>query len=206
MGLKPVLGVMGAIGSGKSTVASLFAEHGLAVIDADRIVDKLYSDTDFIKSKLVPVFGEKILREDQTVNRRFIADVVFSEADKLKALNQAVHPAVISRIYELMELYDKDNKVKGVVLDVPLLLETSLDKVCDYLIFIESDLDKSLQRASKRSGIAKKELEKRQKSQIFLDKKKNIANYTIYNNTETSAMEGQVADVISDIFHNFYGE
>jgi dephospho-CoA kinase len=206
MGSKPVVGVMGAIGSGKSMAASMFGEFGFAVIDADRIVSDLYRDEKFINDKLVPLFGEKTLDENGTVNRNYISSVVFEDGGKLEELNNAVHPAVIERIEEMLVNYDKNNQVKGVVLDVPLLLEAGVDKQCDYLVFVEADIEKCIERASKRSGISQKELKKRQNSQIFLDKKKNIANYTLNNNTETFVLKRQVADVISDIFHEFNGE
>ncbi|MFI4913006.1 MAG: dephospho-CoA kinase [Sedimentisphaeraceae bacterium JB056] len=203
---RPVIGVMGGICSGKSLVSSIFGEFGFVVIDADKIVSELYNDRQFVERQLVPVFGEKVADENKQVNREFLSDVVFDDKEKLGRLNSIVHPVVLDRIKELLSVYRDSDHVRGVILDVPLLLETGLDKDCDVLLFVETDEALRRQRAMKRSGISQKELEKRQKSQIFLDKKKNIANYTVYNNTETSVLRVQVADVISDINHKFSGE
>ncbi len=203
---KPIIGVMGAIASGKSFVSSIFKEFGFAVIDADQIVKELYSDRRFVENNLVPIFGEKVADDKEGVNRRLISDVVFSNAQKRARLNSVVHPAVAERLEQLLSLYMEDKSVKGIVLDVPLLLEAGLDKKCDFLIFVEADTAICRQRAAQRDGISIKELEKRQNSQIFLDKKKNIANYTINNNTKTSAVRKQVGGVISDIFREFNGK
>lgn len=203
---KPIIGVMGAIGSGKSFVASLFARHGCAVIDADAIVSKLYSTGEFVNTHLVPIFGEKVIDSDGNVDRKFISGIVFDDAEKLKQLNAAVHPAVIDKMQSQLNEYLAADDVKAVVLDVPLLVETGYHKECDFLVFVECDEKICIERAAKRSKISKKSLEKRQKSQILLDNKRNIANYIVYNNAETSVVEWQVTNVISDIFRSFCGK
>ncbi len=199
---KPVIGVMGAIASGKSFVSSIFGEFGFGVIDADAIVGQLYDDMRFVNSKLVPIFGENLFDDAGRVNRKYISGVVFNSKKKLSELNVAVHPAVFEEIKRLLSVYRAQDETKGIVLDVPLLLETGLDKRCDYLVYVESTPQLCAQRIANRSKISQKELKKRQKSQIFLDKKKNIANYIVYNKSETSVIKRQVADVISDIFRN----
>ncbi len=200
---KPVIGVMGAIASGKSFVSAIFGEFGFGVIDADAIVGQLYNDIEFVNLKLLPIFGEKLFDTAGKVNRNYISDVVFNSKEKLKMLNAAVHPAVISEMRGCLSEFQSRDEFVGIVLDVPLLLEAGLDKWCDFLVYIESTPELCAQRIAKRSKISKKNLEKRQKSQIFLDKKKNIANYILYNNSETSVIKKQVADVISDVFLRF---
>ncbi len=196
---------MGAIASGKSTVAKVFEEFGFAAIDADGIVEQLYCDEKFVREQIVPVFGDQAINIDGTVNRRAISSVVFEDKAMLKRLNEAVHPEVISKMEKLTADFQQCNEIKGIVWDVPLLMESGLQNRCDYLVFIEADEAQCERRAAKRSGISKKEWEKRQNSQILLDKKKNIANYIVCNNGKTYALKEQVADVISDILEKFRG-
>lgn len=200
---KPVIGIMGAIASGKSFVSSVFGEFGMAVIDADAIVRGLYNDKNFVDSRLVPIFGEKIFDSQGNLDRVYISTTVFNDPQKLKELNDAVHPAVGEVMKTQMNQYMQNAGFKGIVLDVPLLLEVGSDKWCDYLVFVDSQSSLCAQRAKKRSKITEKELENRQKSQISLDIKRKIANYIIYNNSDMSVIKRQVNDVISDIFHNF---
>ena len=203
---KPIIGILGAIGSGKSTVARLFGESGFAVIDADKLVDELYHDKEFIRNKLLPIFGEKVIDCCGKVNRKAISDVVFNDSQKLKELNSVVHPSIIAEFERKTIVLKSAEGVRGVVWDVPLLVETGMHNSCDYLIFVEANIENCVDRVVKRSGIQKKEWKKRQNSQILLDKKKKLANYIIYNNADTYALTGQVADVISGIFHNCSGD
>jgi len=174
LSLKPIIGVLGAIASGKSTVAKVFEEFGFAAIDADKIVERLYSDEQFIRNKIVPLFGDKAVSGDGKVNREAISGVVFEDKAMLKRLNEAVHPEVISKMEKLTADFQRCKEIKGVVWDVPLLVESGLEGRCDYLVFVEAQTDICARRAADRSGISKKEWEKRQNSQILLDKKKNI--------------------------------
>ena len=201
MSSKPIIGIMGAIGSGKSTVARLFGEFGFAVIEADKLVDELYHDKNFVRNKLLPIFGKEVIDFSGEVNRKAISNVVFDDAEKLKELNSVVHPDIIARFErETAELRGAEG-VRGVVWDVPLLVETGMNSSCDFLVFVQADIDNCVDRVAKRSEISKKEWKKRQNSQILLDKKKKLANYIIYNNADTCALKGQVAEVISGIFH-----
>jgi len=194
---KPVIGIMGGIASGKSTVAAEFGKLGCRVIDADRIVHRLLKE-DTVKGKIVASFGKEILDSEGRVDHKKLASNVFSETEKLALLNKIIHPFVLERTEELIEQYSQDNQVKAIVLDMPLLVEVGWADRCDRLIFVESRDDLRASRAKKK-GFDENQLKIRENFQISLDKKVAIADNTVVNNSGFSTLVRQIADIFSDI-------
>ncbi len=194
---KPVIGILGGIGSGKSTVAAEFARLGCKIIDADEIVRELL-DTDCVKDKITTLFGKAVLGAAERIDRRRLADIAFSDAARLSSLNEMVHPLVLKRSEELIAQYSRQNEVKAVVLDMPLLAEVGWDKRCDRLIFVDCRKELRLKRA-KKSGVEEHQLKMREKFQISLDNKAKLADNTIDNNSDFSTLVRQVANIFSHI-------
>jgi dephospho-CoA kinase len=200
IGDKPIIGIMGGIGSGKSTVAAEFAKLGCKVIDADRIAHGLL-DSKAVKEKIVGLFGKTVLDSSGRIEHKKLANVVFVSGDKLTALNKLIHPLVLARAEELIEQYNQQSQVKAIVLDMPLLVEVGWAKRCDKLIFIDCEL-KNREKRAKKLGFDKNQLKIRENFQISLDNKATLADNTIENNSDFSAMVRQVADIFSDIMNN----
>jgi len=200
IGDKPVIGIMGGIGSGKSTAAAEFAKFGCKVIDADKIAHKLIEQKN-IKKKIVDLFGRDVLNCTGEVDRKKLAGVVFSSVEALSSLNRIVHPFVIAQTEELIEQYNRQNNVKAIVLDMPLLVEIGWAERCDRLIFVDCDQKIRAERI-KKLGFDKNQLKIRENFQISLDNKATLADNTIENNSDFSAMVRQVADIFSDIMNN----
>ena len=196
---KPIIGILGGVGSGKSTVAAEFAKLGAAVIDADKIAHKLL-DEPVVKNKVVASFGEGILDSAGKIDRKKLADIVFADADKLSLLNKIIHPFVLERAEELIKQLNHQNQVKAIVLDMPLLVEVGWAKRCDKLIFVECKQRIRAERAKKMGIFDKNMLKIRENFQISLDNKKSIADNTIDNNSGFSALAGQVTDIFSGIY------
>jgi len=209
-GKKPIIGILGGIGSGKSTVAAEFAKLGCKVIDADKIAHELL-DEPVVKEKIIASFGRAILDSDDKIDREKLADVVFADArtcdytstgaNRLSSLNRIIHPLVIQRAEELIKQYDRQNQVKAIVLDMPLLVEVGWDKRCDRLIFVNCEQKLRLNRA-KKLGFEKKQIKIRENFQISLDNKADLADNTIENNSDFSALARQVVDIFSYIMYN----
>ena len=197
---KPIIGILGGIGSGKSTVAAEFAKLGCKVIDADEIAHELL-DEPTVKEKVVGLFGRTILDSTEKIDREKLAELVFADADKLSSLNRIIHPLVLQRAEELIEQYNRQNQVKAIVLDMPLLVEVGWDKRCGRLIFIDCEQKLRLDRA-KKMGFDKNQVKIRENFQISLDNKVKLADNTIENNSDFLALAGQVADIFSDIVNN----
>ena len=197
IGDKPIIGIIGGIGSGKSTVASEFAKLGCKVIDADKIAHELLTRKT-IKEKVAAAFGRTILSSKGQIDRNKLARIVFADADKLSMLNGIIHPLVMRRAEGLIEQYNRQNRVKAIVLDMPLLLEVGWDKRCDRIIFVDCE-QKIREKRAKKLGFDKNQLKIRENFQISLDKKINLADNNVENNSDFSALVRQVANIFSDI-------
>ena len=199
-GKKPIIGILGGIASGKSTVAAEFAKLGCKVIDADRIARELL-EKGAVKKEIVAAFGRSILGPEGRVSRKKLARVVFADADRLLSLNRIIHPLVLERAEQLIARYSRQNRVRAIVLDMPLLVEVSWAERCDRLIFVSCRQKTRVDRAEKL-GFDKNQVKIRENFQISLDKKAGLADNTIENNSDFSALVRQVADIFSDVTDN----
>jgi len=200
-GKKPIIGIIGGIGSGKSTVAAEFARLGCKVIDADKIAHDLL-EKKAAKKKIVDFFGQTMLNSAGKVDHRKLADIVFADADKLSSLNKIIHPLVLRRVEELIKQYNSQNEVKAIVLDMPLLVEVGWARRCDKLIFVDCKRQLRIDRAKKIGVFNENQIKIRENFQISLDNKADIADNTVDNNSDFSALARQVTDIFSYIVVN----
>jgi dephospho-CoA kinase len=216
-GRKPVIGIIGGMCSGKSTVAAKLAKMGCAVIDADRIAHQLLDDK-AVRAKIIRVFGKEILEEGGPstpsttlrtgslrtgkISRSELANKVFGDADKLGKLTGILHPPVLAQVEELIARHRSNPAVKAIVLDMPLLVEVGWEKRCDHIIFVDCDPPIRLERAKKAGFFDADELKIRENLQISLDKKRRIADNIIENNSDLSGLSKQIADIFTSIMDN----
>jgi len=192
---------MGGIGSGKSTVAAEFAKLGCKIIDADKIAHELLENSP-VKEKILASFGRAVLDSAGKIDHSKLADIAFSDADKLSALNKIIHPLVLKRADELIKQYNCQNQVKAIVLDMPLLMEVGWAKRCDKLIFVDCRRQLRAERAKKLGIFNENQQKIRENFQISLDNKANIADNIIDNNSGFSELAEQIADIFSCIMDN----
>ena len=193
---KPVIGVVGGIGSGKSVVSKMLEELGCAVIDSDKAAHDVLREAK-VKAELVRWWGPEILGADGEINRKAVAGRVFGKPAEIKRLNALVHPKVKERRDVQMAHWRDNPAVKGVVWDTPLLYEAGLDRECAAVIFVNTSFDKRLDRISASRYWTREELEKREKSQFPLDKKQELADYSIDNSGEVAATRCQIREIFS---------
>ncbi|MHC4854929.1 MAG: dephospho-CoA kinase [Planctomycetota bacterium] len=198
MAKKPIIGILGGIGSGKSTVAAAFGGAGGAVIDADAIVHSLLERED-VRARLIDVLGVGILNSNGLIDRSVLAKVAFGQPETLKFLTDVLHPRVLKRTETLIEVFQADPNIRGIVLDMPLLLEVGWEKKCDFLVFVDCCEEKRRRRIKKNAKIDIEQLKIRENFQISLDKKKEKAHYRINNNSDKSDMAEQVAQIFSSM-------
>jgi dephospho-CoA kinase len=198
MNSKPVIGILGGIGSGKSTVAIQFANLGCAIIEADKIAHDVLENQDIIDA-VSAIFGADTLSPDGMIVRSRLAEKVFENSERLEKLQSIIHPPVIEQCEHLLAQYLTTPSIPAVVLDIPLLMESGMTHRCSTLIFVESPPEVRFGRATGKKGISPEQIKKRENFQISLDKKREIAHYVIQNNSDLSDLSEQVARVYSAV-------
>ncbi|HUO10999.1 MAG TPA: dephospho-CoA kinase [Phycisphaerae bacterium] len=195
---KPVIGLLGGIGSGKSCIARQFASLGCAVIDSDAVAHEVLQTAD-VKEILRKWLGPAVFREDGSVSRGAVAARIFNNPESTARLNGIIHPRVAQNRAKAMAQFLADPAVIAIVWDTPLLLEAGLDQECDAVVFVKAPIEQRLSRIIATRGWSAEELDRREKLQIPLDKKADIADYCIDNSGDETSSHRQVQRVLSQI-------
>jgi len=195
---KPIIGITGGIGSGKSFVARLFGEMGCCVIHADDQIRLAYDDPD-IRKTLTQWWGSTLFKPDGTINRPEMARRIFSnEPDRLR-LEGLLHPWIATRRDQIMADAVKNSEIIAFIWDTPLLLEAGLDQHCDAVVFVDAPEDTRIRRVTETRGWNPAEIANREKLQWPLDKKRKLAHYIVANTADAAAARSQVQEILSSI-------
>ena len=194
-----ILGILGGIGSGKSTVTGMFAALGANTLDADAIAHELIEKEES-KATLRQWWGDEIITAEGKVDRTKIAEKVFSDAAELVRLNNLIHPGVRKRIEEAIGEFTAKNseEKKLLVLDVPLLASSTLRDFCDEIIFVSSD-ESLRQTRTRLRGWSKQDLEEREACQVPENDKKELAGFIINNSGSLDETRQQVEALYQDL-------
>jgi len=163
---KIIIGILGRICSGKSTVAAEFARLGCDVIDADEIAHGLLEKSD-IKEQIKEAFGDDVFDSTGRVDRNKLAEKVFEDEKTVERINRIIHPPVLAKCEELITEFNSRSNIKAIVLDVPLLAEAGWLGKCNKLIFVDCDEEIRARRAAKKGGFFKKSAKKTRKFTNF---------------------------------------
>ena len=185
-----VVGLTGGMGSGKSTVLSLFKKKGALVLDADAIVKDLLGSNRMVIRSVRQKFGPGVFDKSGKVDRKALAHLVFPAPKRRKALERILHPMVRKKIWREVR---KPRKTVA-ILDIPLLYESKWHKKLDAVIVVNATMDKRLARLKKR-GFAPSEARKRIKIQMSLAEKARRADYVINNNGSIKQTKKQVDEI-----------
>lgn len=187
----PVLGILGGVASGKSTVAGLLARRGAAVVDADAIAHQVLALRG-IKDALREEFGERILDGSGEVSRQKLGAEAFSDPDRLERLNRLVHPVIIRRMRRRLQELETQN-VPLVAVDAALLVEKGLDRrFCDALLFVDADPETRAARAAEARGWSRQAMERRERAQMPPGEKRDRADYVVDNSGSLEELERSV--------------
>jgi dephospho-CoA kinase len=202
-----VVGIIGAVASGKSAVARLMQQEGAVLIDADAIAHDVLERPD-IKQKLKREFGMAVFAPDGSVDRKRLGSMVFDEpeAQKLRErLNAIVHPPILKEIDDrLSRAREKLAKDGGVVaLDAPLLIETGLDAQCDALVYVDVPDEVRRDRAMSKRGWNAKELARRDAAQTDAAVKRTKAHFVVQNAGSMEQLRDTVSNVVNQIKSHF---
>ena len=191
---KPIIGLVGGIGSGKSFIARLLAELGCLVVDSDAQVTHAYRDPTVIET-IREWWGDQVLHPDGSVNRSAIAARVFGNPAEKRRLENLLHPMVHAARESQMQRAADDPQVIAYVWDTPLLLEAGLGPQCDAIVYIDAPLEDRLARVRSRSGWDEAELTRREKSQMALDSKRALADHVVTNAADAGSGRSALTDL-----------
>lgn len=173
-----LLGLTGGIGSGKSTVSAALAERGAVVIDADGVVRELQAPGGAVLAAMVEHFGDGILTPDGSLDRQAVADIVFTDAEQLKALNAIVHPAVGAEIDARIEAQRSLDNI--VVLDIPLLVENKPYSP-EGVIVVDTDPEIAVDRLVRFRGFSADDARARMSRQATREQRLAEADFVVPN-------------------------
>ncbi|WP_022870845.1 dephospho-CoA kinase [Yaniella halotolerans] len=194
------LALTGGIGSGKSTVATFFAERGATIIDADAISRALMEPGQEVLDEVVDTFGEHLLDAAGRLDRAALANIVFNDNEARERLNGIVHPAVRSESARLREealAADPDHAV--IIQDIPLLVETGQADQFDGVIVVDTDHDTRLQRLVEARGMEVEDAQARISAQATDEQRRDVADWIIDNSGPLDSTEDQVAAVWTEL-------
>jgi dephospho-CoA kinase len=191
-----IVGLTGSIGTGKSTVTNFFRELGAYVIDWDELAREETHPYSKAWEKIVACFGKGILNDDLTINRKKLAELVFSDGEMLGMLNQIVHPEVLKEDARITNSI-KNRDPRGLIIkDIPLLFEVAPPILVDKIVVVSASEQTQLRRLEEK-GMSLHEAQKRIKSQLPLKKKIKAADFVIDNDGPLKETKRQVEEIYS---------
>ena len=182
------IGLTGGIGSGKSTVAALFATRGVPVIDTDEIAHRLSQPGQAAFDEIVRDFGQGILDENRRIDRNRLRERVFDNDDERRRLETILHPhiraAAQDKLTELSAPY--------CILVVPLLIESGFQDLTDRILVVDAHENMQIQRTAARSGMSEAEIRKIMSAQASRAQRLQKADDVIDNNSDRKKLEAEV--------------
>jgi dephospho-CoA kinase len=191
----PVVGIVGGIGSGKSTVAAEFAAHGGHLIAADRLGHEALREPG-IKQEIVACWGDRVLDDAQQIDRKRLAAIVFADPNERRALEAMTHPYIKQRICEEIARARQQAEVRLIVLDAAVMLEAGWHDVCDHLVFVDAPHLVRLQRVKER-GWSTVEVADRENAQMSLPEKRGHADAIVDNSGMPEGAAAQVREILA---------
>lgn len=197
MGL--IVGLTGSMGSGKTTAASLFKDLGASVIDADAICRELVLPNQLAWKEITHTFGNAVLKEDKTIDRIKLADIVFNDKTQKALLENILHPKVIDEEMRLCGEIFKINPQAIVVIDAALLIESGNYKKVDKVIVVTCDPESLICRAIKRSSLTREEAILRIQNQMPQEEKIKKADYILQNDGNQEDFRTKVQKLYAEL-------
>lgn len=192
-----IIGITGSSGAGKSTVCEIIRKkYNSEIIDADKVAKQLTKKGSIYLNAIVEYFGKEIINNDGDLIRKKLADIIYNDNKKREKLNE------LTFIYVVDEIKNKISQIKNkdiVVIDAPLLYESGLNEICDFVIAIIADKDKQLKRITKRDDVteevAKKRLNIQNTDEFYIKKSEKI----IKNNEDINDLEKSIDEILKTL-------
>ena len=190
------IGLTGGIGSGKTTVSHVFHKIGIPVFNSDLYGKELLEDEE-IKRTIVKQFGADILNIKRSINKHKLSKIIFSDKNKLKFINQLIHPLVTKEFEKWVLLQNTPYVIK----EYALLLQSNSNRKLDKVILVQSPLDLRIQRVKKRDKKSIKEIKEVIKNQIKTKDILSKVDFIIHNN-ESTLLFNQIKSIHNQLSKN----
>jgi dephospho-CoA kinase len=194
-----IVGLTGGVASGKTAVSQVLREEGAYIIDADEIARELVQPHKPAWNEIIRAFGEEILQEDRSVDRKELADKIFADPEQRKVLNQILHPRIKEEIARRAREIGQKNPEAIVVIDAPLLVELGMHHKVDRLIVVTSTQTQQMERLKKRDGRSPEEALKLLSSQMPVEEKEKLADFVVRNEGSLEEMKKRAKEVFKEL-------
>ncbi|MNJ37088.1 Dephospho-CoA kinase [compost metagenome] len=188
------IGLTGGIATGKSTVSRMLVKRGAVLIDADVIAREVMEPGHPVLLAVQKRFGAAVIHKDGTLNRKKLGEIVFSDPEERKALNEITHPAIRAEMRTRMADFEEAQPGRLVVVDIPLLYESGLDTMFDQVMVVYVPREIQLSRLMERDGLTLEQAEARIRAQMDIEWKKERADILIDNSLGLDKTESQIED------------
>ena len=196
-----IIGITGGVGSGKSAVLNILEQdYQSFVVQADLVAHELMLPGNVSYKKIVNFFGESILNEDRTINRKRLGEVVFSNQEKRKILNSFVHPEVKNKIKEWIRDAKKKRIYDFFIIEAALLLEDHYEEICDEIWYIYAKKEIRKERLKKSRGYSEEKIQNMMNSQLPEDVFRSRCNRTIDNSGDIQDTKEQIKKIVEYSF------
>jgi dephospho-CoA kinase len=190
------IGLTGGLATGKSFVGKTLAECGCALLKADQLGHEVLSPRGEAYAAVLREFGAAILDSDGTINRRRLGTEVFGHPGRLARLNALVHPHVIAREERWMKAVEAGSPQAIAVVEAAILIETGSYRRFDRLVLTVCTNEQQIERAMKRDGMLREEVEERLRQQMPLEEKRKFAHYVV----DTSQAKERTAEQVRTLY------
>lgn len=193
-----IIGLTGQSGAGKSTVAKFLEQNGFFVINADLLVRRIYNSGSPCLKTIASVFGEDIITNNGTPDRKLLAQRAFSSKENTELLSSIVHPFVTSELFSEIKKA-AESGAKTVVYDAPQLFESNADVICDEIISVTAEKSVRLERICKRDNISEENALMRMNAQLDEEFFRENSDYIIENNSDLYSLNIQLEGLLKQL-------
>ena len=194
-----IIGLTGGIGTGKSTVSAYLKEKGCVILDADKMSRQLTAPGGKALPEIRRIFGAEVFSDDGTLDRKKLGNIVFNNADKLKALEEITTQKVVEQTIDGLVRLRKASYNGIVIIDAPLLFECGMQVLAEENWLVTAGLEVRIERIIKRDGLDRQSILDRINNQMNDEEKMTMADYVIDNSGNLESLYQQIDKLIERV-------
>jgi len=194
-----LLGVTGGIASGKSTVATMLEELGAPIIDFDVLSRTVVEPGKQAYKEILSYFGEQVLLDDRTLDRKKLSEIVFRDMEKRKKLESFIHPRIGEESNNLVDQYARENPEAIIQVVIPLLIEVNMQPIFHKVLMVYIPEEEQIKRLIERDNMPREMAQNILKSQLPIEEKKGYADFVIDNSGSVEETRRQVEELMEKL-------